>query len=950
MFPSTAAAAKLPRETTLRTYGKRKVAVLPHSFIGLGVPAVPPPAAAKAPPARPAVAATAENHDPFALPDGDDTDPIEARLKRIRTGTSKAAAPTRAQDKSKTTLFDYPFVDKSPMRKTTAAARRRKLKEQEDADWKPDAATAKKALRKPRKTTKRAVAESAGPVPAPEEIAPSAASDDTMRIAATVSTSNDDDVAPAPTSNSNDNEASSSPHPSTRLATPAPRRRSIVEPRVVITIMSRSPAVASPRNPTLLSHPSPSPARTTASPAPASSLPDSASPVPVPASPRAQSTMLDVPPSTDSGLAESLPDDDMDVDPILASPPLPATAEPVAALEPLLASETEPELVPTRADPPSKSAMTIDWDAPFTFTADELAVAPSSSPRAPAAPATLRSSPIRAPPSPPTHPLLDNDDDAMDIDSNSLVLTLLDRPQPAVPAPNAPSRERTDSGVGEDMPIPAVSAPDASTDDMSEDDDDDRNVPFFLSPHAAGGASSSDEDDQIDHTDSPLANRSVAVRSMTAPVPSGLQQLVALSSSPPPSSPLGAILVNGAGQLASSSPARTSPASDASEHAVASPGANRTPQVSSPGPSAVDATPLPRFIDLTKLGEASYSDVYLVRRPAGAPPVANGSRETVVKIMPFTVPDPRTPTPRRHRAAVRDRRMSVAAIRRAEPGTPVRGRPPPVVDEDEDDAPETRDVAMLVPELAVALRVAHVPGFLPTVQVDVVRAPGPDARDREGYHPALLAAFDAFAIAVPHVAWNPRPPAVVPVDAAPMWYCAVHMPHGGTPLEDAAVRDVWGCLVQIATAVGVAERECEFEHRDLHWGNVLVDKDEVCRVIDFTFARCVVAEGGGVQYAPIPDHVFDGDEDEDEQFAVYRRMREVVERGGKGWSGYYPRTNVLWLQYLARKLVTKTDDVIVQKALMDVADRLVSVLTAADAVPVIEATMAAAARAVVRSA
>ncbi|KAJ3352714.1 hypothetical protein GGF32_003588 [Allomyces javanicus] len=925
MFPSTAAAANLPRETTLRTYGKRKVAVLPHSFIGLGVPAVPPPAAAKAPPARPAGAAAAENHDPFALPDDDDTDPIEARLKRIRTGISKAAAPARAQAKPKTTLFDYPFADKSPVRKPTAAARRRKLKEQEDADWKPEAATAKRAPRKPRTTTKKAVAESAAPVPAPEEIAPSAASDDTVQIAATVSTSNDDDVAPAPTSNINGDGASSSPLPSIRLATPAPRRRSIVEPRVVITIMSRSPAVASPRNPTLLLHPSPSPARTTASPAPASSLPESASPGPVPASPRAPSTMLDVP-STDSGLAESLlQDDDMDVDPILASPCLPAIAEPVAAPEPLPAAETEPELAPTRADPPSQSTMAIDWDAPFTFTADDLTVAPASSPYAPSAPTVLRASPIRAPSSPPARSLLESahdDDDAMDVDPAPLVLTLLDTPQPTALAPSAPTRERTDSGVGDDMPIPAVSAPDTLADDMSEDDDDDRNVPFFLSPHASEGASSSDEDDEFGHTDSPLANRSVAARAKTAPVPSRLRQLVALSSSPPPSSPL----AHGAGQLASLSPVRSaiavSPESDVGKHIVASPGTNRTPQV------------------------ASYSDVYLVRRPAGAPPVANGSRETVVKIMPFTVPDPRTPTPARGRtraAALRDRRMSVAVIRRAEPGTPVRRAA--VVEEvdEEEEGPETRDVAMLVPELAVALRVANVPGFLPTVQVDVVRAPAPDARDREGYHPALLAAFDAFTVAVPHVAWNPRPPAVVPVGAPAMWYCAVHMPHGGTPLEDAAVRDVWSCLVQIAKAVGAAERECQFEHRDLHWGNVLVDSGDVCRVIDFTFARCIVADGGSVQYAPIPEHVFDGDEEEDEQFAVYRRMREVVERGGKGWSGYYPRTNVLWLQYLARKLMTKTNDTSVQKALMDVADRLALVPTAADAVLVIEAAMATAA-------
>ncbi|KNE73237.1 hypothetical protein AMAG_17418 [Allomyces macrogynus ATCC 38327] len=1039
MFPSTAAAAKLPRETTLRTYGKRKVAVVPHSFVGLGVSAAPPPAV-KAPPAR--TSTILEIHDPFSLPNDNDTDPIEARLKRIRTGTSKAAAPARVSVKSKKTLFDYPFADKSPVRKPTAAARRRKLKEQEDADWKPDVATAKKALRKPRRTKKAAV-ESTAPYPAPEEAAPSATSTINVapQIAVTVPTTNDDDVAPiavsAPTSASNDaaNALAATPLPSTPTATPSSRRRSLVQPRVLIPTMSRSPAVASPRNLTLPSHPPSSATRTTTSPAPTS-------PLTVSASPRAPSPMLDVAPSTDSGLADLPPQgDDMDVDPTPLPPPLSAVVDPIPDFEPLLDDPEPvpvPDPVPTLADPPLQTAMAIDWDAPFTFTAEPLAVTPASSPRAPLAPTVLRSSPARAPPSPPTHSLLEpahGDDDAMDVDPAPLVLVLADTPQPAVPAPvpapSASARDRTDSGVGDDMPT----VPDTADEASEDDDDDDRNVPFFLSPHAADGASSSD-DDEFENADSPLANRSVAVPARTAPVPSGLQQLVALSPSPPSSpsgvpqvtTPAGHARANGAGQPTSLSPVRNvivlSPGSDVAEQTSAD--AAQTPQVSSVGLSAVGATPLSRF-DLTspssaprtglratsfpgtpapalssralftapatpassslphtltgllqlcalsrsstttaapvsfddtlfggrtyrprpsatttsfvtKIGEASYSDVYLVRRPTKAPRVADGTRETVVKIMPFAVPDPRTPTPaRRTRAAVlRDRRMSVAAIRRAEPGTPVRGRPPTVV-EDETDAPEMRDVAMLVPELAVALRVGRVPGFLPTVQVDVVRAPAPGSN--EGYHPALLAAFDAFAVAVPHVAWNPRPPAVV---RTPMWYCVVHMPHGGIPLEDAEVRDVWSCLVQIARAVGLAERECEFEHRDLHWGNVLVDSDEVCRVIDFTFARCLDA-GGGVQFAPIPEHVFEGDEDEDEQFAVYRRMREVVERGGKRWSGYYPRTNVLWLQYLARKLVIKTDDAQVQKALMDVADRLASVPTAADAVPVIEGAMAAAA-------
>lgn len=43
-------------------------------------------------------------------------------------------------------------------------------------------------------------------------------------------------------------------------------------------------------------------------------------------------------------------------------------------------------------------------------------------------------------------------------------------------------------------------------------------------------------------------------------------------------------------------------------------------------------------------------------------------------------------------------------------------------------------------------------------------------------------------------------------------------PHSRTPRKPNTIVE----LLQVALAVGVAEEACQFEHRDLHWGNLLI--------------------------------------------------------------------------------------------------------------------------------
>ena len=119
------------------------------------------------------------------------------------------------------------------------------------------------------------------------------------------------------------------------------------------------------------------------------------------------------------------------------------------------------------------------------------------------------------------------------------------------------------------------------------------------------------------------------------------------------------------------------------------------------------------------------------------------------------------------------------------------------------------------------------------------------------------------------------------------------------------------------------------QHRDLHWGNVLVQTEEKqCKlsesnfavetladpqaagiratIIDFTLSRVNALEGqepavssDGVLYDKMAgDELFEGHGDI--QFDVYRQMRQAT----KGeWHTFEPVTNLLWLRYLVTKLI-----------------------------------------------
>jgi serine/threonine-protein kinase haspin len=148
--------------------------------------------------------------------------------------------------------------------------------------------------------------------------------------------------------------------------------------------------------------------------------------------------------------------------------------------------------------------------------------------------------------------------------------------------------------------------------------------------------------------------------------------------------------------------------------------------------------------------------------------------------------------------------------------------------------------------------------------------------------------------------------------------------NGGSDLENYplySALEAESIFYQVTLSLAAAEAEYEFEHRDLHWGNILVlpvhddgdidyrvmgteyrvsSRRVLASVIDFTLSR--ISQDDIVIYDDLSkyDDLFQGSGDF--QFEVYRLMREA---NGNDWRQFKPFTNILWLHYLLDKLLTK---------------------------------------------
>ncbi|XP_076253091.1 haspin [Rhynchophorus ferrugineus] len=154
-------------------------------------------------------------------------------------------------------------------------------------------------------------------------------------------------------------------------------------------------------------------------------------------------------------------------------------------------------------------------------------------------------------------------------------------------------------------------------------------------------------------------------------------------------------------------------------------------------------------------------------------------------------------------------------------------------------------------------------------------------------------------------------------------YIILETSYGGCDLESFLFDDASQAIsmfIQVSCAIAVAEAELLFEHRDLHWGNILLtrvpEQEEIifilngqeirvkscgvkATIIDFTFSRITVNQLNICNDLGKDRDIFNGSGDY--QFEIYRLMQK---KNGNEWFHFDPYSNILWLSYVLDKTLS----------------------------------------------
>ncbi|CAL8090555.1 unnamed protein product [Calicophoron daubneyi] len=146
----------------------------------------------------------------------------------------------------------------------------------------------------------------------------------------------------------------------------------------------------------------------------------------------------------------------------------------------------------------------------------------------------------------------------------------------------------------------------------------------------------------------------------------------------------------------------------------------------------------------------------------------------------------------------------------------------------------------------------------------------------------------------------------------------------GEPLANVrfnTCREARSVIEQIALSLAAAESALQFEHRDLHWHNILVRPTRQWKlryrvggvsyvvftegiqvtIIDFTVSR--LCHEGNIVYVDMAGSPEIFECEGDYQFEIYRIMRD---NNSNDWRPFHPITNLYWLHYLMGKLLNET--------------------------------------------
>ena len=321
------------------------------------------------------------------------------------------------------------------------------------------------------------------------------------------------------------------------------------------------------------------------------------------------------------------------------------------------------------------------------------------------------------------------------------------------------------------------------------------------------------------------------------------------------------------------------------------------------------ANQLSSHFHVTKIAEASFGEVYrlsLLERISGF----SSNDESVFKVIALKPPDSKLPT---------DKRKLNAASKKidlmSKPG----------------------DVAN---EVRLLQRMSDVPGFTNFREVRVIKG-----RPAEPFIIAVKTFNAAQKARKKPLSEFPDPSKKASYADDQLW-AVIEMQDAGTDLERlvetgecTSIWDVWDVLWQVVLSLAKGEEGAEFEHRDLHLGNICVRQplgsDQQASnintkrklhftslettIIDYTISRALMQDSS-VAYKDLASEpaLFEGASTEEYQYDIYRYMRSAVflddphidfprklppAARERSWEQYHPITNLIWLHFILYKLV-----------------------------------------------
>ncbi|KAF7189474.1 putative serine/threonine-protein kinase haspin-like [Pseudocercospora fuligena] len=313
---------------------------------------------------------------------------------------------------------------------------------------------------------------------------------------------------------------------------------------------------------------------------------------------------------------------------------------------------------------------------------------------------------------------------------------------------------------------------------------------------------------------------------------------------------------------------------------------------------------LSELFAVTKIAEASFGEVYRLSLLEDITDFCN-TDESVFKVIPLQRPESTLPLDKRKRNA--------ALLKNGDMSKP-------------------SDVAT---EVRLLQRMSTIPGFTNFRDVRILQGRPP---------PAFVDAFKAWNTSQKakkkDLSHFPDPGKKSSYTNDQLW-AVIEMQDAGSDLERlieqgacTSVWTTWDIFWQTVLAIAKGEEGAEFEHRDLHAGNICIRSATLpseidpnrklnftsleTTIIDYTISRCLMPDSK-IAYtdlsSPSQAGVFEADATEEYQYEIYRYMRGALffdnayaewnpeHTTGRDWEQFHPQTNLVWLHLVLYKLL-----------------------------------------------